>query len=260
MTVAPQPEDRPIVIFTGPSLSPMDAADLIDADIRPPAAQGDLIAAVLDTQPCAVGLIDGVFESEPAVRHKEILWALNREISVFGAASMGALRAAELSGYGMVGVGLIYRWYRRVLLAPDDAVAVTHGPSELAAAALSDALINLRMTFKSCRRSGVIDRRTERRLVAIATNLPYRLRTRTAVLQSARREGIAPLPESAEIDRYWKDQKRDDAVALLRMMETCRRSTRWPVVSPSESFDITDSWADDLTDAGFSLDAIHDGL
>ena len=41
-------------------------------------------------------IIDGSFQSQPAVRHKEILWALSRGIPVIGAASMGALRAAEL--------------------------------------------------------------------------------------------------------------------------------------------------------------------
>jgi hypothetical protein len=46
-----------------------------------------------------------IFDSTPAVLHKEILWAMDRGVGVSGAASMGALRAAELHWYGMVGVG-----------------------------------------------------------------------------------------------------------------------------------------------------------
>ena len=42
----------------------------------------------------------GAFASVPAVRHKEILWALSEGIPVIGAASIGALRAAELTAFG----------------------------------------------------------------------------------------------------------------------------------------------------------------
>ena len=44
----------------------------------------------------AIGIIDGYFERVPSVWHKEILWAMAEGIHVFGSASMGALRAAEL--------------------------------------------------------------------------------------------------------------------------------------------------------------------
>lgn len=246
--------DRPIVLFTGPTLPPGDAAAMIDADVRPPAAQGDLIAAVLEIRPSAIGLIDGVFQSQPAVRHKEILWAIDLGIPVFGAASMGALRAAELNGFGMIGVGLIYRWYRRNALAPDDAVAVLHGPAELGATSLSDSLVDLRMTFKSCRRRGILNRETEHALVMIAGRLPYRARTRSAVLDAAHAAGIGPLPEIADIDRCWRDQKRADAEALVRNLAACRTQGLWPSTDRTAAFEFTDAWVDDLVDAGFSLD------
>jgi len=48
-----------------------------------------------------------------AVRlHHELLDALEEGVAVFGGASMGALRAAELWQHGMVGVGKIFRAYR----------------------------------------------------------------------------------------------------------------------------------------------------
>jgi len=94
----------------------------LQADFRPPAGQGDLLRAALEYPP-AIALIDGIFKDAPTVRHREILWALSAGIPVFGAASMGALRAAELHPFGMRGVGLIFRWYRRYALLPDDAVA-----------------------------------------------------------------------------------------------------------------------------------------
>ncbi|MEM7444275.1 MAG: TfuA-like protein [Pseudomonadota bacterium] len=252
--------DASLVIFTGPSLGPGDASALIDADIRPPAAQGDIFAAALEAKPKAIGLIDGVFQSEPAVRHKEILWAIGQGITVFGAASMGALRAAELHGFGMIGVGLIYRWYRMTPLAADDAVAVLHGPTALGAAAMSDGLINLRLTFKHCRRRGMFDRETERALIDIANRLPYRQRTRATILEVAHAEGISPLPDLAAIDKHWRDQKRLDAEALVKLMAACQASDRWPQSQPPDGQEITDAWANDLIDAGFSLDAVTGAL
>ena len=56
-----------------------------------------------------IAIIDGYFERMAAVWHKEILVALEKGIAVWGAASMGALRAAELAPFGMVGVGAIYQ-------------------------------------------------------------------------------------------------------------------------------------------------------
>ena len=59
-----------------------------------------------------IGVIDGYFEVVPTVWHKEILWAMSQGIHVYGAASIGALRAAELAEFGMNGVGQIYQQYR----------------------------------------------------------------------------------------------------------------------------------------------------
>ena len=62
---------------------------------RPPARQGDVYRAAL-ARPAIIGIIDGYFETMPTVWHKEILWAMAKGIHVYGAASIGALRAAEL--------------------------------------------------------------------------------------------------------------------------------------------------------------------
>ena len=77
-----------------------------------------------------IAIIDGYFERMAAVWHKEILLALERGIAVWGAASMGALRAAELAPFGMIGVGAIYRAFARGALDADDEVAVAHLPAE----------------------------------------------------------------------------------------------------------------------------------
>src|SRR6185436_15946902 len=126
--------------FLGPTLSHDEARDVLDAEYRPPAAHGDVLRAAL-RRPRAIGLVDGVFEGVPAVWHKEILFALAEGVHVFGAASMGALRAAELSTFGMRGIGQIYDWYAGGAIDADDEVALVHGPYETDFLALSEPLV-----------------------------------------------------------------------------------------------------------------------
>ena len=118
-----------IFVFVGPTLRRDDVVATLDAVCLPPVAQGD-VYRVAERRPRAIGIIDGFFSGAPAVWHKEILWALSEGIEVFGSASMGALRAAELHTFGMQGVGRIFEAYRDGLLEDDDEVAVVHGPAE----------------------------------------------------------------------------------------------------------------------------------
>ena len=90
------------IVFAGPSIHGFDEAIRGGVEIRPPAACGDILRACGDG-PARIGLIDGIFESGPSTWHKEILFALSAGIEVFGAASMGALRAAECHHFGMQG-------------------------------------------------------------------------------------------------------------------------------------------------------------
>ena len=98
---------RPTTVFAGPSIDAATiAAAVPGATIAPPAARGDVWLAV-ESGAEVIGLIDGYFEHVPAVWHKELLDALERGCHVFGSSSMGALRAAELAPFGMVGVGSV---------------------------------------------------------------------------------------------------------------------------------------------------------
>ena len=70
-----------------------------------------------------IGIIDGGFEYTAPVWHKEILYALSAGTRVLGAASMGALRAAECHSFGMTGVGSIFKEYRDGTRIDDSDVA-----------------------------------------------------------------------------------------------------------------------------------------
>ena len=119
------------VAFLGPSLPQDQAKTFGDAILLPPARRGDIVRAINEHDPEIILIIDGYFEQVPSVWHKEILWALSQGRTVAGAASMGALRAAELDQFGMLGVGRIYQAYSCGTFAPfdeafedDDEVAV----------------------------------------------------------------------------------------------------------------------------------------
>ncbi len=217
-----------IVVFSGPTLlaeeGRREVPELADAWWRPPVAQGDLYLAARE-RPWGIGVIDGYFDRLASVWHKEILWALDQGVHVFGAASLGALRAVECSPFGMVGVGKIYAAFSSGELTDDDEVTVFHGPAATGYAAGSEAMVNLRATFAAAEAAGVITEPTRGALVAIAKALLYPERGMALVLEQARRAGL-PGSElealSAWLPTGRVDQKKLDALAMLRRMAANR--------------------------------------
>ena len=127
------------ILFAGPSIRGLDIP--ADIELRPPAICGDL-AALLGDPPLAVALVDGCFKAAPTVWHREILDLIAAGTMVFGGASLGALRAAELDRLGMIGIGTIYDAYCTGLLVRDDAVMLEHAPAEYGYAPLTVALVD----------------------------------------------------------------------------------------------------------------------
>jgi len=206
------------VIFTGPTLSAAEARRELEATYLPPAAEGDVYRAARKG-PQVIGIIDGHFERQPAVWHKEILWAMSRGIHVFGAASMGALRAAELEVFGMDGIGSIFDAYRTGALEDDDEVAVAQAPAELGFRALSDAMVDIRHTLELAVDAGVLTAPIAAALESIAKALFYPDRRYSRMLQGAREEGL-PTTELAAFEAWLPagsaSLKREDALAMLR--------------------------------------------
>jgi hypothetical protein len=221
-------DSRPI-IFLGPSLSLEEARNLLDADYRPPAAQGDVLAAALEG-PVAIGLIDGLFDRVPAVWHKEILWALGEGIAVYGAGSMGAIRAAELDRFGMRGVGQVYRAYRDGALEDEDEVAVAHAGYDEDWRALSDAMIDVRECLSRARHAGVITESAEETLARRVKETFYPQRRLDAVLDSRRadHQGLLVWLRANRVS-----VKREDARKLL---EVIRADLEYRATTPA-SFD-----------------------
>lgn len=237
------------LVFAGPTISAADIAAVIDAVVLPPVSMGDVYRFGRN-RPRAIGIIDGYFDGVPSVWHKEILWAIEQGIAVFGAASMGALRAAELHAFGMRGVGDIFEAFRDGLLEDDDEVAIQHGPAEIGYLPLSEPMVNIRATLDRAVREGTIARQASETLSAMAKERFYPERGWRALLERASAEGLdkeALKALEAWLPQGRVDQKRLDALAMLEAMEAFRREGTHGERAGSR-LEWTTMWADALRD------------
>ncbi|GAA1118515.1 MULTISPECIES: TfuA-like protein [Kitasatospora] len=207
-------------VFLGPSLPVEQARAVLDAQYHPPVSCGDVTELVLDREPPkAIVLVDGLFEQVPTVWHKEILFALERGVRVFGAASMGALRAAELAAFGMEGVGGIYERFASGEYQDDDEVTIVHAPAEDGYVPLSEAMANLRAGLAAALAAGAVTAATHDLLVDAAKRRFYPDRSWGRLYADAKALGVAE-EETAALRGYVRehrpDAKRADALAVLR--------------------------------------------
>jgi hypothetical protein len=241
-----------VYLFLGPTMSSAEALGLLpDAVCLPPVSQGDVYRAAIQ-RPRAIGIVDGYFERVPAVWHKEILWATSQGIHVYGSASMGALRAAELAPFGMKGIGAIFEAYRDGALEDDDEVAVAHATAEFGYRVLSDAMVNIRATLMKAEAEGVLSAALRAALVRIAKDLFYPKRTYPEVIRRAVSQG---WPRH-ELDgfRHWLphgkvDQKQADARAMLEKMREQLAANAAPKCVHF-SLEHTDYWERAMRQAG----------
>ncbi|MFG2235522.1 TfuA-like protein [Streptomyces sp. NPDC048723] len=207
-----------IHVFTGPTLAPSESVfSSPHLRVLPPARHGDLDDPEIEPGHIVV-LIDGAYHQAPALRHKEILAAIECGVRVIGAASIGALRAAELHGHGMTGSGRVYRAYRRGVLSGDDEVAVGQAPDgDLSAQTWP--LVNVRHVLRAAERERVLNPRTAALLLQVLADVPYQQRTEPAVRAVSRRiagaEFLLWLRGRRLHDPHWGDVKRADALGAL---------------------------------------------
>lgn len=202
------------IVFLGPSLDLDAAGKILSAEYRPPARRGDLLRAA-EEGAAIICLIDGVFHQESAVAHREILAAVKKGVTVVGASSMGALRAAEMDTLGMVGIGEVYRMYKEGELISDDEVALVFDPET--GYSLSEPLVNIRFTLQQAVADDIITAAEHAALLAAARSLFYPQRTYPAIITAA-----GDTVDAATRDRFraWVqdhavDRKRLDAIAAL---------------------------------------------
>jgi hypothetical protein len=91
-------------------------------------------------------IVDGCFQATPAVGHVELRKALAHR-KVYGCSSMGAIRAYEMRGMGMIGFGEVYRMFFQFEDFTDDELAQLHSPAP-DYAPISEPLVNIRYFLK----------------------------------------------------------------------------------------------------------------
>ncbi|WP_406536475.1 TfuA-related McrA-glycine thioamidation protein [Methanobrevibacter sp.] len=206
-----------IIIYAGLSIpfdeakEILDSSDDIEVIYKRPIQRGDLGQA-LKEHPDIIAIIDGVFHQNSAVGHKEILNVMKSGIKVFGASSMGALRASELDSLGMVGVGYVYNQYASGAVDSDDDVAVMLDSESLEA--LSEPLINMKYVFTNAVSEGIISEDEKDELLSIAKNTFYPKRNYAKTLQES---SLNDSTKDKLIDfiRTSPDIKKEDSKELL---------------------------------------------
>jgi hypothetical protein len=167
--------DKPI-IFLGPSLMLEKAKAILDADYKPPAKKGDLLALLgLSDTKRVIGLIDGLFLQDYPPTPIEVYSILVRKnLTVVGGASLGALRAVELEKFGMIGIGKVFELFKNGIIDADDEVAVTFDQTNHKVQ--SEAMIDIRFNLFIAQRKRIIDADTKRALAKVAkdTYFPFR--------------------------------------------------------------------------------------
>ncbi|GAA4192499.1 TfuA-like protein [Microbispora amethystogenes] len=212
-----------VVVYAGPTISPDEVRGVVPhARVRPPVARGDLLSETWSPDDTAV-IIDGYYREKLAVGHKEILWLIAEGVNVVGAASMGALRAAELSPYGMTGAGTVFDMYTTGEVDGDDEVAVLHGPADLGYPAGTVALVNLRYGCREGARTGRIPAEAGERIVRAAKAMPFAHRTWQELGAAVDGDDRACLETLRQLigTGEW-DVKRLDALAALRAADERR--------------------------------------
>jgi hypothetical protein len=220
------------LIFCGPSLPAGTVARwLPDAEIFGPVERGDVYRATTEGA-VVIGLIDGCGDNRPSVDCQEVLWAINHGVFVYGAAGLGALRAAELDRFGMVGVGRVFSSFRDGTLGADDEIAVAQGSAEERYRASSEALVNIRASLERAVGKWVISEADANALVQIARGQFYAFRTYPDLLELARQKNVLAAETFARLSEWFDssesrvDQKRIDAEAMIRRMAGARHDAR----------------------------------
>ena len=211
------------LVFTGPTLDEDTIHDIVpNAEVLPPVGAGDLLRLSLEAGDL-VAIIDGFYFQAASVRHKEILDLLQRGIHVWGAASMGAMRAAELAAFGMRGFGAIFRAYCDGEIDGDDEVAVLHAPQDMEYIKLTEALVNIRYACQTAVLEGLLSQDDYQMILATVEDLPFFERSYPRIWPKVCARGIS----SQVIERLRPfvlqkrlDLKRKDALEMLQALQS----------------------------------------
>ena len=215
-----RPSIETSVVFVGASLTANDRVDLASEDLvfARPAAQDDVFFALLEGFRDIL-LIDGYFYHRYALTIFEILVALLEGVNVFGASSLGAIRAIELGAYGMRGQGYVHEVLSAQKVVQYHLVAQTYDSSDQP---LSIPPIALHRFLEQAEVDHLVDAETRQRCMNLVEGLhfselsfgrAFRAWEASETIRIETVRELAALFERLGADAF--DVKRHDARALL---------------------------------------------
>jgi len=212
-----------IIIYLGPSLPLEEAKYILSSNNRrevvyaPPIKRGDIPKALSDGFNI-IAIVDGVFFRESAVSPRELMDVLKTGVKIYGASSMGALRASELDRYGMIGIGKIYQWYRDGTLNSDDEVALSFDSEEFIP--ISEPLVNIRETIKKATDENIISQEESEIIFKSAKSLYFPERRWVKIIENSEKtieKSLSNFSVFVKNDRV--DIKKEDAILLLKRID-----------------------------------------
>ena len=205
-----------IAIFVGPTFpfGQINEYLHIPATIFPPIKRGHIEMLAADHE--VIVIIDGVFHSTLSVSAREILLAL-KEKTIYGCSSMGALRAAELDKFGMIGVGEVYKMYSDRRIVSDGEVALLFDP--VTYENMTVPLVNVRFALTQAVKNEVINQTTRDYLLTIASKIHYTELDYLSVIKNANQDtnktNYDALMEYLSLNIDNLDLKKKDALELI---------------------------------------------
>ena len=212
-------KDKSVLVFAGPSLDKKTKLKYSQFEYRPPALQGDIAnAAELSTHTHFV-IIDGFYKSVPSIWHKEIIYALENGKIVLGTASLGAIRAAEMERYGMIGKGKIYQWFKNGDITRDPDVAVGHGSAEEDFQSFTVPIVNIKSTLEAS--NNHYKESEVENVLQLARSIFFERRTIKTLCKALEASDIIFKENVLEDLKYhYIDQKQKDANETLQWLTT----------------------------------------
>ncbi len=214
-----------VIVFGGPAIRRAEVAEILDAEYLAPPEHSDLISVARNSHPDVIVLLDGQLGRQQTVWHYEIIEALNLGVRVYGASGLGAIRAAELGAFGMIGIGRIFEQYRDRVLEADEEVFQRCEKRGEDYIPLSLPLVNLRASFARAESAGLISARERQELLEACRGVYYEDRTPENLVAGLRESGADGhcLEALAKIlSEGYIDQKKEDALETLRMVSRLR--------------------------------------
>ncbi|HEU5172708.1 MAG TPA: TfuA-like protein [Nitrososphaeraceae archaeon] len=199
------------IVFLGPSLKLDKAKQIINAEFKPPAKKGDFIKLSLMSETRKIVLIDGVFLQDYPPTPIEVFQVISKSnFKVYGASSIGALRAVELEKFGMEGIGKIFELYKKEIINSDDEIAVTFDSDYNL---ISEAMIDIRYNIFLAWKHQIIDKETKQIMTKIAKRIYFPYRSYDNIIEKS----LDLFPSCREFILKFKDYILSNRISLKEL-------------------------------------------